>query len=941
MNIKYIFTLDKLDGRGNVPLSFDPFTGFSEHKPLNEQLDSGSITILLQTEEELPIFSYLTFTIIQGENSIKREYYIGRDVVNRVVKFNNNYYEHEIELIELTKKLEKLIVETLCFTQSQNKEIKFYTIKDALHRVMRISPIGEDSGFSSWDYGNEYSLLSIPKNRYFDEIDSDLEKLCSNIELPQLFLNEGTLREKLDSILNVINGISKLESYQVYDETKKKKLSCELFNKLKNLINNVEDNIDSVNSEINVEEYNTQIESFAENTINETKNNLSSIVYPSLTSYDVLKNSNDNYVVSDSSCGIITDFPIYKVEEIYIPIRVTGNIQKIENIVPSLEPFALDLDIPIGHRVLEQSVYNSLPTLDGYLGVSDKKTYSKMDTITYRYQDNFINCGNTYKGIIYSYSSFQVTVIKSTAEYLFENINNLPEIQNHVEHLGVRLKNSKSNTYYEVGKIHIADTKDYATLEVSTKFNPEDYRYRIKYTPINDSRIVADKQDISQVNLYTSSLENQTNKIVSFENFGNHLISTAQRKGNTEKEITIRHMDITKLYSNGDYTKDNEIITECEYIYFNDFILGKYTLSKNYNRINEYIGVNSEIRQWQIPSQNKSYERKIVVKNYLEVDNKITANDAYLTRLGRLLLTFLFSHSAGLIEEDDQANGFVYSTLDTDVINEWKKISDNDNMNSLFLSCSKKTSSNIISLGFRFNDNISAQVIKKLISGSTIFDSDKYILQKVPYCKPNGDYTGFLRNFNLKLISEEYAIDNTNYLPIINHNDTNNENNIIADIPYLLVLKDPSEIITFDYQISIVSNNDYITIGKYFSIDNTLIKDYNYDIDEVRVFVLREGELLGKRNDFIPKSILEDLTYSLSIGWYFDLVGYDKEYILKPNERFESDMDIFNMSDNLKFIFASKDGSKIYLIVDKNYFLKNKNIYFNFNKNRSNVSYEF
>lgn len=915
--INYEFKIDMLDDRGLRPLPFDPFVGFSEHLPLNEQLDNGFITIILQTEKELPIFSYLTLTISQNGNEIKREWYIGKDTVTIASKFKG-YYEHNIELIELTKKLEKFIGETICFTQNQDKDTVNYTIADALHRIMRIFPLAEGNG-SGWGFNLPYSQLpTIFENRIFNTIDSELEELCEQIELPQLVLNNGTIREKLDTILNVINGIARLKTNPYnYNE---KMLSVELFNRLKTLITNLNNNIDSNNSEINVEEYNTTLQSFAENVVQDREIILT---YPH-NGYDVLKNNpNNSYLVSDSSVGIYTEYPIYSVESLIVPVRVYYQNKVLG-----------DYEIDIAHRVLEQNQYESLPSNMPTAFPFDTPKLLKSNTVTYKYRDNFVDLSTNWKDLLFTHSSFQSAIIQATMEYLYTN--------NYLEYDFTDFSSDiykiyvlKENDEYEIATLELW-SEETAVVTAYKDFVPQNYQYQIKYRTATNLVIFSEKSDVEQVNLKTTGLENQANKIISFDSFSTNLLSNVLRTGNRERDVTIRHLDITSLYHNGDYTEDNEIITECEYIYFNDFIIGKYVLSKNYNRINEYIGIDSEIRQWQIPDSNSSYLRNIVINNYLELGNTLSYDDSYVTFDGKRILLEIFNPLA--IINNQNIKGCFYGS-DEDYINEeWTNIVNNKfNANALYLTPVVQSGGNSISVTIKFGDNICTTIPITTIEGSdSIFEPDKILLKKVPYCISTGKWAGFLKTFKMNLVTDDSTMD-TSSLPITYFNwdtDTSLTHTLIK-IPDMLVLKDPSEILQLNYNLSIVSTSEYITIGKYFSIDNPIVKDNEQAIS----FCIVSKKYSKQRNDFLYSSdIVEELDTGLGLWYSIENENCELHFTNDLRTKF------INNTNYQQLIVAHKDPTnprKIYLIIDRQYILKYDRIYCNFLKNRSNILYEY
>ena len=920
-----------------------PFIGFSERLPLNEELDSGRITILSHNGETLPIFTIVEMLVYEdGSNAPKiiRKYYLGQDEVTTQDKMLGGQivYEHQLQLIEFTKKFEKVVCEFYCFTQSYNPNITFYTLNDAINRVMRIAPLGEDTMSNTWDYGQPYSELPIPSDRVFEYIDTKITNIGNN-EIPQLFLDQGTLREKLDAILKTINGIAKLKSRMFGSQEQVKVLSVDLFNELKNILEDLK--LDNMNDDINIEEINSNMETFLDNSVNEISQNSAQIVYPDIPNgYDSLKTSDNDYVLTDSNCGIRTEYPIYRVDSLIIPVKIAYQVS------PTTEELSLDLDVT--NYVIEQTDFDALPIgtdsfvidINNIILPQTQRMY-----LPYVYKSNFINCGNNNKGFIFTYPNFNTMITAIATKYYIDNYVTNPNdsISLSITVGGERTGGFVKNAYETEG-----------TISTEASFDPSVVEYRIKYTPIYDSRFGTDKNSNLQVKVNATSLENQSTRIMSFENFSNNLLSSSQRVGTQHREITIRHLHANELLQNGDYFNDtNEIITECEYIYYNNFIVGKYLLSKDYNRINEYIGINSEIRQWQVPGN--VYDRKLLIKNYLEIDSEGKDNTSYLTELGceTILDNFVFDANRQIYK----ATNVFYDSSNTLLNLEWANIMSDDlpdYRRKILLGCVNNGGGNIISLGWTTQDNM---CVTPVVETYTEGGVTKYLIKKVPYCIPNGEYMGFLRNFNFIISNKNVDAIPTNKLPFVmkryvyNGNLWNDPNDLVR-VPNMLVLKDPSERLTMNYQVSVVSNSEYITVGKWFTIDNLMIKDYDRTIPltlDIYTSTTKHGKTFNDRVDASYTNSGHDITY------YFDANCNQAGYDYSQTPRFYLQLthhisDLFGQGIK-EIVFADPDTNKIHLVIDVNYFkptysggtvvLGQDTIHFNFTKKRSNLNYDY
>ena len=114
MVFTYEFKIDYNDGNGLKDFKEQgllyPYVGFSTLSPLNEELDSGSMIILSNRENVIPMYSFIQILVKKSsDNSIVKtiEMYVAFDDKSRITAKNNGskiVYEHPIEIVELTKK---------------------------------------------------------------------------------------------------------------------------------------------------------------------------------------------------------------------------------------------------------------------------------------------------------------------------------------------------------------------------------------------------------------------------------------------------------------------------------------------------------------------------------------------------------------------------------------------------------------------------------------------------------------------------------------------------------------------------------------------------------------------------------------------------------------------------------------------------------------------
>lgn len=844
--INYTFKIDTHDGKGLRVLSIKPFQGNSDIRVLGEELDSGFMVLWLKNKENLPIMSYVEYTISDENDSITRKFYLGRDNTNRVSKLKN-YYEHKLELIELTKKLEKHLEGTICFTQPTEIGKTNYTLKTCIERILRIFPLGIDRLNNDYrDTSENINVYPKPDNRIIQTIDVDLASYLDTIPAPQFVFTNPTLREAIDGVLKYVNAVVKLDTYYNTPNVKKvyNKISAEFYGYLTKLIDLK--NVYNENISQSIEDYASKSKSYVKNmNLENFQENGQYIQYPSqyeITSnlyleneiYERIKSSNNEYSINDSNCGILTQYPIKSVISLQIPFKMEkalygsntdGNFDYKE--IGLQDNFLLEFS----DRILEEEVF---------LNLTDKE---KSEYFYYKLNDNFINCSSSFKDLIFEYSATVKTI-----PYIFQNYLNKNNIQPYKNGTNYRfiikfLNGDKNISFYVKydleNKIFYDAHLDKANTSGTANFH-KDARYRITYISQTNSIISSENENLYDVNVNTQNNINQEDRVISFSNFTNTLYSLSQRTGTKDLEVTCKHFNVVDLIDIGDYTNDNYVCTKAEYIYYNNFIIGKYIFDRNYNRISSYIGINADIRQYEIPTGNDTYERQCEIDSYVEIsrENNIQEDVEHIFNY-TISIPFLYNLGAmspvsnfidfkpikfALINFDDR---FTYNK---DINNYLKELSDYTTP-TLKLECFVKGSKNCFSFDFGFTDNINAgEFVKSTTEG--IFENIKLVKQKVPYCMPFGDRIGFLRNLNIILVNDNYSPNSLqNYnekLPLIDYTfalDSVKKNAESITINNLMVLKDPSEILKFTYKMNFISLDEKITLGKWFFENNYLFKN--------------------------------------------------------------------------------------------------------------------
>ena len=961
--INYTFKIDTHDGKGLRVLPIKPFQGNSDIRVLGEELDSGFMVLWLKNRENLPIMSYVEYTIEDETGSITRKFYIGNDNTNRVSK-SKNYYEHKLELIELTKKLEKYLEGTICFTQPTEIGKTNYTLRTCIERILRIFPLGIDRLNNDYrDTSTNINVYPKPNNRIIQGIDVDLSSFLDTIQAPQFVFTNPTLREAIDGVLKYVNAVAKLDTYYNMPNvtTVHNKIGAEFYGYLRKLINT--DNIYTYNISQNIEDYASKSKSYVKNmNLENFQENGQYIQYP--YSYklddidyngeigDRIKSSDNEYSINDSNCGILTQFPIKSVLSLQIPIAIhevyTTDLSKEEKIYfTDLQLKTNSISLELSDNVLEEEIF---------LNLTDEE---KGQYFHYKINNNFIDCSSSFKGILFNTSSVIHVIQKSFVNFLNSNaipLNNvfgyrfkLRFLSDGDKDIDFYVFNDENNTFVEGG--------------VTTKGNANFHkhaRYRITYISQTNSIISVENENLYDVNVNTQNNINQEDRVISFSNFTNTLYSLSQRTGTRDLEVTCKHFNVSDLIDIGDYTSDNYICTKAEYIYYNNFIIGKYIFDRNYNRISSYIGINADIRQYEIPTGKDTYERQCEIDSYVEIsrENNIQEdvehtfnqiNIPLVSTLGAYNKKTDIYHYIGLkLALITYDSNFTYNKEINDYFTELT----NYNYPALKLECFGKGEKNILSFDFGFNDNINAgEFVKSSVEG--IFEDIKLIKQKVPYCMYYGDKIGFLRNLNIKLISQNVS-DYSDYLPLVSYETVNNTlyKKSFIDINNLMVLKDPSEILKFTYKMNFISLDEKITLGKWFFENNYIFKNITETVENTNNITFDLYYSKNKYSKYDMGKITENLTSQISWNNFSDVSP-----LINGNAKDEDSADFYiqfnkdvmpTIPNTTKTIIIA-NGKDIVMTIAYDPLNLDENgeneiykpIYFNFRTKRSKIVYEY
>lgn len=841
---------------------------------LNRELDEGYISIP-HSFRARPFSMFDIVDILWDDQLI----FSGRISMDRVgvASFNDTLYNHEISLVEHTKVLEKYIIKGKTFTRPLDSSFGTpYTLLEVLQLLRNTNPL---------------ELVSLTTSFRPFNIPQETVNLTTNIVAPEFNFKDLTLRQALDQVASVLDSIVRLD--------REGNLFFTEFDKLKDKIEFVANNY--LISQ-NVNNYSTTVESEMLNSVmgaNDIVNDQLEEVYPSKTGFTTLRSDGYLFGFEDDS-HIPTRRPIYRVNDVVTLVEVTVNKQipgeQQENVIDDIR------EISIGDRILPFETWNTLE-VDGGLEGNDPTpiefkpdNFFKNNTFYYRYGKNNIFVGETF-GLFGTDNVIQPVIFASTMARLREQ-GILPSDMDTSPYV------DSSGTEWELLNALVPN----AITQVESKGK---FLSRVFYTPIPRAlRFQVERDTINEVNFYSETIVNQQTRLIDINKYGNNLKGRVNQMGNSVKQLAHRVSSPLETFDIGDFILDDGlyVITQKEVIIHRKHTIVNYELTRNFNNFSQFMGVNTEIRQSEVGESNRTIERDLLYKEFIEIEtskntNQVGANNS--------LTLFDKESLIRTLDKNRVHEGVDFAAFTNEEFNDWFTVSLN-----------KISGGNTVGFNFEVENNVS--IGNQLRQESRIILPNRSFNEPVPYT----DKQGRFENLKVKMYKESlypFDITNTNEydaaaafadkLPFVLNDDLPNATPMIEGEWF--VSKDNREVLKFSLLYPILSKNiDKLIIGNRFSLLNGLIKEGQNDV-QLWVYENRRFDTSDSNKSLEAPDIVYDANLQL----------------------------VFNISENKIIIQNNIPSNHSWALVDDEgfpYLMSNVDdnvIIFNFENKRSNVFY--
>lgn len=161
--------------------------------------------------------------------------------------------------------------------------------------------------------------------------------------------------------------------------------------------------------------------------------------------------------------------------------------------------------------------------------------------------------------------------------------------------------------------------------KISTIWNPANQlklKFKVSYVPLASVKIRQRKDKIEDNTDATLLAYNQGANKIDSSAYGKHLAGTISRLGVPQytRLYTCRRDIALRKASNlvGCSLADGKVITAVTVEYFPEYAKLMLTYTTDFNRINQYVGIRSQIRQYEI-SEKLAQDRQIVIEDYVVI----------------------------------------------------------------------------------------------------------------------------------------------------------------------------------------------------------------------------------------------------------------------------------------------------------------------------------
>lgn len=351
--------------------------------------------------------------------------------------------------------------------------------------------------------------------------------------------------------------------------------------------------------------------------------------------------------------------------------------------------------------------------------------------------------------------------------------------------------------------------------------------FRVTYTPFYQSRVGQSKLNYKDYPRPAAMIYNQQANVIESRAYGENLKGVIARLGNAEKSYTYRLSRLKQIPTPGMLFDEDYTISGAYVEILPNIINCTIALTKNFNRISQYIGISSVKRFSQV-SQTMALERNILWQEYIIVGDE-TQSYTGGTRMSENFMAYV----AATFTQDESFQQFTNVTA-------WGKTGEDAMLPYVSLPLIASAFGNSVVYSWQYEDNYSAGAVSSYQTGGTGGATVMgYYQDNYQYT----DYYGRLYYYGFYIAPQGQQITASNFLDVGNALPQG-EPNPAGQPTYIstlggdayIVRKDNRERLQCNFQVNFVTNRSGLIIGSALASLNPSIKGGNGKAAKLYVF---------------------------------------------------------------------------------------------------------
>ena len=377
--------------------------------------------------------------------------------------------------------------------------------------------------------------------------------------------------------------------------------------------------------------------------------------------------------------------------------------------------------------------------------------------------------------------------------------------QRNITQLNFKLENAISSVFERYSIINIIAHKLGVDADNLKNEDITNLQFRVTYIPIVSARfkqVKSNYEDITTMSML--SFQQSANKVNSVA-YGENMKGTIAKLGNPEIVKMFIDNNLNNIPKVGDKYNKNYYISLVKVEHYKDFYKCEIALSKNYNKLNEYVGINSQKRFYEI-SEKESVDRYVVHEDYCVIGSPIESDN-------KSLITTDFRNNIYGVDKfiyQFQKNNEQYFPYEIDMAVAQGFDKNGNELQSVILPVLSLSMGNSIILNFHYDDNYSAGTRRATRSSTKVQN-------QVRYTDLNGKIETLAVAFGVgqtSITDYKTAVKEGNSLPTREIVNFGINTFVTTDkAGKVLLKKDNRENISFTYQLHFLTNNRSYVIG--------------------------------------------------------------------------------------------------------------------------------